>query len=74
MIQELERVVLTKDLPEEHLQAGDLGTVVLVHGKGAAYEVEFLTLKGRTLAVVTLEASEVRPIGPGDIPHARKVA
>lgn len=31
MIQELELVVLTQDLPEEGLQVGDIGTVVLLH-------------------------------------------
>jgi hypothetical protein len=32
MIQELETVVLTADLPEYGLRAGDIGTVVLTHG------------------------------------------
>jgi hypothetical protein len=41
MIQELELVVLTRDLPEEGLQVGDIGTVVLLHQGGAGCEVEF---------------------------------
>ena len=34
MIDELEQVVLTRDLPNEQLKAGDVGTVVLVHRGG----------------------------------------
>jgi Domain of unknown function (DUF4926) len=37
----LDAVLLTRDLPKEQLAAGDVGTVVLVHGGGAGYEVEF---------------------------------
>ena len=48
---ELDTVVLTIDLPEEGLKAGDLGAVVAVYGDGAAYEVEFVTLKGQTVSV-----------------------
>lgn len=43
--------------------AGDVGTVVHVYRDGKAYEVEFTTLEGKTAAVVTLEASQVRPVG-----------
>jgi hypothetical protein len=73
MIRELDNVVLTADLPEHRLRKGDVGTVVLVHGD-RGYEVEFVTLDGETLAVVSLEASRVRPIGSGEIAHARQVA
>lgn len=66
--------MLTRDLPGEHLRAADIGTVVLVHGGGAGYEVEFSTLGGRTLAVVTLSADGVRPVGDREIAHARRVA
>lgn len=62
MIQELDQIVLTTDLPEHGLQVGDIGTVVLVHQGGAGYEVEFMTLTGKTLAVVSLYAGQVRPI------------
>ena len=44
MIQELDSVVLTTDLPEHGLVQGDIGTIVLVHGDGKGYEVEFVTL------------------------------
>ena len=49
MIQELEDVILTCDLPEQGLARGDIGTVVLVHESGKGYEVEFTTLDGKLL-------------------------
>jgi hypothetical protein len=74
MIRELERVVLTADVPNHGLAKGDIGTVVLVIEGGAAYMVEFMTLTGKTVAVATLEANQVRPIAPGEIANARQVA
>ena len=68
---ELDTIVLTEDLPDQGLKAGDLGTVVLVHRNGEAYEVEFVTLGGETVAVVTLSAAQVRPISRDEMPHAR---
>ena len=73
MIKELDSVVLTTDLPEHGLKQGDIGTIVLVHRGGEGYEVEFMTLDGETLAVVTLLPSQVRPIGHGEIANARPV-
>ena len=70
MIPELDRVVLTVDLPAEGLVRGDVGTVVLVHDAGG-YEVEFVTLDGETVAVVTLSTSQVRPVGRDEIASAR---
>lgn len=74
MIQELDTVVLTRDIPQQKLRKGDLGAVVLVHKDGAAYEVEFVTLGGATLAVVTLPADAVRAVTGHEIAHAREVA
>ena len=73
MIKEHDCVVLTKDLPEESLKAGDIGTVVHIHQKGTGYEVEFITLAGETVAVVTLLPKQVRPIDRRDIAHAREL-
>ncbi|MGO9201195.1 MAG: DUF4926 domain-containing protein [Limisphaerales bacterium] len=73
-MKEHERVVLTTPVLAEGLEAGDVGTVVHVYGDGKAYEVEFLTLDGRTAAVVTLEAVQVRPVGRREITHARELA
>lgn len=73
MIRELDSVVLTVDLPEYGLKKGDIGTVVLVHGAGGGYEVEFMTLDGETIAVTSLFPAQVRSIGPREIANARIV-
>ena len=74
MIEELADVILTRDLPEHGLAQGDIGTVVLVHAKGKGYEVEFTTLDGETIAIVTLTAKQFRPSKPKEIAHVRDLA
>jgi hypothetical protein len=73
-MREHETVVLNRDLPEHGLERGDVGTVVLVHGGGAGFEVEFVTLDGATIAVVSLGAADVRAVSASEVPHARKIA
>lgn len=71
MIREHDRVILAADLPGEGLHRGDIGTVVHVYTGEQAYEVEFVTLLGDTVCVVTLSPSQLRPVGPREIGHAR---
>ena len=71
-IAEHDQVVLTADLPEYDFQAGDVGVVVHIHSNGKAYEIEFFALDGRTLDVVTVEASQVRPVSRRDVLHTRE--
>jgi hypothetical protein len=66
-------IVLTRDLPEHNLRAGDVGAVVHVYAEGKAYEVEFITGAGQTLAVETLEPKDIRPPGAGEILHIRSM-
>ena len=73
-IKELDSVVLTSDLPEHGLTCGDIGSVVLVHENGKGYTVEFMTLGGHTIAVVTLLANQVRAIERLEIAHVRAIA
>jgi len=73
-ITEHQRVVLTVDLPAERLTRGDVGTVVHVYDGGKAFEVEFVALDGETAAVVTLDASQVRPVSRRETTHARSAA
>jgi hypothetical protein len=73
-MKEHERVVLKTSVPAEGLEAGDVGTVVHVYRDGLAYEVEFTTLDGKTAAVVTVEAAQIRPVGKREITHARALA
>lgn len=70
MIKEHERVVLKSPILDKGLEAGDVGVVVHVYRDGEAYEVEFVALDGHTAALATIEASKVRPVAPGEIPHA----
>ena len=72
MIKEHDQVVITADLPEHDLKAGDVGTVVMIHGDHAGYELEIFALDGRTLDVVTVEASQVRPVKRDDVLHVRE--
>ena len=74
MIEDLDIVALTRDLPGEGLAAGDVGTVVHVYRDFEAYEVEFATLTGMTIGVVTLEAGSIRPVAEREIAHVRLVA
>jgi len=73
MIKELDDVILTTDVPEHGLLAGDIGTVVLIHKKGAGYEVEFTATDGSMLAVVTLLANQVRLTDAKEIAHTRLI-
>jgi hypothetical protein len=60
-VRELDVVALNVDLPDNGLRAGETGTVVHVfHRPHTAYEVEFTDRDGRTLAMVTLTADQIR--------------
>ena len=71
MIKEHDRVVLRKSIPDQNLKAGDVGTVIHVHKKGEAFEVEFLTLHRETVGLATVTASQIRPVLKREITHAR---
>ena len=45
-----------------------------IYPDGKAFEVEFVSLEGETVAVVTLERAQVRPVERREITHARRVA
>lgn len=56
-------VILMRDVPEEGLCAGDIGTLVEFHdvkGLERGYSVEFFDTGGNTVAVVTLPMSYFR--------------
>jgi hypothetical protein len=57
----LDTVVLDRDLPDHGLRKGDLGAVVELY-EPDGLEVEFVTASGRTAAVLTLTAQDVRPV------------
>lgn len=74
MIKELDTVVLAKDIKEHKLTRGDVGAVVHVYEGGKAFEVEFVTGVGKTIAVVTLQVGDIRPMQRADILHVREFA
>lgn len=76
-IAEHAEAILTRDVPEKHLEQGDVGTVVSVHyredGSPAGYTLEIFSITGETLEVVNVEADAVRGAGSKDVTHARSV-
>ena len=73
MIEELQCVALEVPVPEHGLQPDNVGVVVLVHPDHAAYEVEFTTLTGKTLAVLTLNPDQIRSVGHREVAHASPI-
>ena len=73
MINELETVALTRDPPQHGLLKDDLGAVVVVYDQ-RAYEVEFVALDGKTIALVTLPEDAIRAVRAREIAHVREVA
>ena len=74
MIRELDTVVLTRDIDEYGLKQGDIGTVVHCYSDSAAFEVEFVTAEGRTIALLALDQADIRPIGGREVLHVREPA
>ena len=71
-------VILTRDLSEHGLRAGDVGTVVERHVvpgvSEQGYSVEFFDMTGSTVAVVTVPASALRLPTPADRPAVRALS
>ena len=74
MMNEHDRVVLTKPLKGVGLECGDVGTIVHVHDARVAFEVEFVSLDGETSIIATVKSSALRPVSKREIPHARQLA
>lgn len=59
-----ERVVLTRNLSDHGLRAGDVGVIVERYPADAShptsYELEFFSPSGETIAVVSVPAASVR--------------
>ncbi len=79
MIPEHAHVVLTRDLPEHGLKAGDVGVVVHVHRSSTVatpigYMIEIFTVDGASVDEVSVPADALRQATPMDRVHARPVA
>ncbi len=68
-------VILTRDVTEHGLRAGDVGTVVERHVLPGVpeegYSVEFFDMTGNTVTVATLPASALRLPTRADRPAVR---
>ena len=73
MIRELDTVVLSHDIEEHGLKQGDIGAVVHCYSDGAAFEVEFVTAEGKTVALLTLTQADIRPMSNREILHVREL-
>ena len=74
MIKELDTVVLTHDIKEYGLTEGDIGAIVHCYSDSNAYEVEFVTAEGKTIAVLTLSPDDIRVMKEREILHVREIA
>jgi uncharacterized protein DUF4926 len=72
MYRVLDTIVLDRDFPDHGLRKGDLGAVVEVY-EPDGLEVEFVTASGRTAAVLTLKAQDVRPVADDDLVSVRQL-
>lgn len=74
-IAEHTEAILTRDVAEEGLQRGDVGTVVSVQygqdGKPAGYTLEIFSITGQSLGTANVEATALREASGEDITHAR---
>ncbi len=61
-----ERVALARDMPEHKLRTGAIGTVVETYPGTDGVEVEFMDASGDTIAVLTLDLSDVRKLAPAE--------
>lgn len=71
MIEEHESVVVTRNLPEVGLHAGDIGTVVHIYGDRQGYELEIFAANGDTIDVVTVPGDAVREARHDDMRTVR---
>ncbi|MGP1347255.1 MAG: DUF4926 domain-containing protein [Phycisphaerales bacterium] len=72
-LQEHDTVILTVDLPQHRLRAGDIATIVHIHDNGAGYEIELTTLAGQSIAIVTVTGNQIRAVEPSEVAAARRL-
>jgi ATP-dependent exoDNAse (exonuclease V) alpha subunit len=73
MYQELDMIVLTYDIEEFGLKQGDIGTIVHCYKYNKAFEAEFVTADGRTIALLTLKPEEIRSLKNREVLHVREL-
>ena len=74
MYKELDMVVLTHDVEQFKLMQGDIGAIVHCYKDNKAYEVEFVTADGNTIALLTLEPNDIRSQKNREVLHVRELS
>ena len=70
----LDTVILTVNVPDHHVLAGDIGTVVAIYNTPQlAYDIEFVNPDGTTRALLTLSAEQVRRLSAADVLTTRQI-
>ncbi|MBI5051991.1 MAG: DUF4926 domain-containing protein [Chloroflexi bacterium] len=70
----LDTVIVTINVPDQKILAGDLGTIVEVYTKPTlAYEVEFVNPNGTTRALLTLAPDQIRQLTASDVLTTRQM-
>jgi hypothetical protein len=69
------RVALTTDLPDFHLKAGDIATIVDSHETESTkgYSLEVFNAKGETITVIVVEESQIEPLREDEVLHVRQI-
>ncbi|HGJ67077.1 TPA: DUF4926 domain-containing protein [bacterium] len=73
MYQKLDMVVLTHDIEESGLKQGDIGTIVHCYKDNKAFEIEFVTADGKTIALLTLKSEDIRSLKDREVLHVREL-
>lgn len=73
MIKEFEQAVLTIDLPDDGLVAGDVGTVIDITTDDKSATLEFFNFAGETVKIVSVHMEDLRPVSANEVMHARPV-
>ena len=60
MLKELDVIILTHDFEDYKLKKGTQGAIVHCYYDQQAYEVEFVSDEGETLALLTLESGDIQ--------------
>jgi ATP-dependent exoDNAse (exonuclease V) alpha subunit len=74
MYKELDMVVLTHDVEQFKLKQGDIGAIVHCYKDNKAYEVEFITADGNTIALLTLDPNDIRSQKNREVLHVRELS
>jgi len=73
MVNELDTVALAHDIDEYGLVQGDIGAVTHCYKDDRTFEVEFVSGNGRTVALLTLDKEDIRPIAGSEVLHVREL-